>query len=118
MVTGTQDGLINVFSLASGRSDPSFTLIGHSHNVSALHALPDGTIISGSWDKYVIAQVTQGLSSDSLIQGQRECGRTSKSCGNSADMNRLCGPCWLCPPTNSSQVLHFGGISLVLSTLT
>ncbi|KIP12347.1 hypothetical protein PHLGIDRAFT_124238 [Phlebiopsis gigantea 11061_1 CR5-6] len=51
VVTGTQDGLINVFSLASGRSDPSFTLIGHSHNVSALHALPDGTIISGSWDK-------------------------------------------------------------------
>ena len=55
MVTGTQDGLVNVFSLASGRAEPSFTLIGHSQNVSALHALPDGTIISGSWDKYVIA---------------------------------------------------------------
>lgn len=114
MVTGTQDGLINIFSLAGHSPDPSFTLIGHSHNISALHALPDGTIISGSWDKYVIAQATQGPLSDSRIQGQRGCGRTSKSCGNLADMNRLCGPCSRWPPTNSSQVLHFGSISQVL----
>lgn len=58
VVTGTQDGLVNVFSLANGQSEASFTLIGHSHNVSALHALPDGTIISGSWDKYVIVHAT------------------------------------------------------------
>lgn len=68
MVAGTQDGLVNVFSLASGRSDASFTLIGHSHNVSALHALPDGTIISGSWDKYVIVHATPCVSSHSALK--------------------------------------------------
>ena len=116
MVTGTQDGLVNVFSLASGRSDPSFTLVGHAHNVSALHALPDGTIISGSWDKYVIAHATQGRPRlTSRFQGQRGCGRTSRSSGNSADTNRLSGPCSRSNPTSSSQVLHFGGTPLVLA---
>ncbi|GJE87090.1 phospholipase A-2-activating protein [Phanerochaete sordida] len=51
VVTGSQDGLINIFALSATRGEPSFTLIGHQQNVCALHALPDGTIISGSWDQ-------------------------------------------------------------------
>lgn len=53
-VTGGQDAVINVFSLSSKREDSNFQLIGHTNNVCALHALADGTIISGSWDQYVL----------------------------------------------------------------
>ncbi|EPQ57952.1 WD40 repeat-like protein [Gloeophyllum trabeum ATCC 11539] len=51
LVAGGQDKIINVFDLASGKAEPSYSLIGHTDNVCALHSLPDGTIISGSWDK-------------------------------------------------------------------
>jgi phospholipase A-2-activating protein len=44
--------VINVFPLDSPRDEPKFSLIGHDHNVCALHTAPDGTIISGSWDRY------------------------------------------------------------------
>lgn len=50
-ITGGQDTVINIFSLASNRPEPSFSLIGHTENVCTLHASPDGTIISGSWDR-------------------------------------------------------------------
>ncbi|TCD70923.1 hypothetical protein EIP91_000829 [Steccherinum ochraceum] len=50
-VTGGQDTIINVFSLASASEEPSFSLLGHTQNVCALHATSDGTIISGSWDQ-------------------------------------------------------------------
>ena len=58
VVTGSQDGLINIFALSGTRGEPSFTLIGHQQNVCALHALPDGTIISGSWDQCVFFSMT------------------------------------------------------------
>ncbi|KAI0345275.1 phospholipase A-2-activating protein [Trametopsis cervina] len=50
-VTGGQDAIISIFSLSTKREDSNFQLIGHTNNVCALHALPDGTIISGSWDQ-------------------------------------------------------------------
>ena len=50
-VTGGQDAIINIFSLSSKREDSNVQLIGHTNNVCALHALPNGTIISGSWDQ-------------------------------------------------------------------
>lgn len=55
-VVGGQDTVINIFALDSGsKEDPEFTLIGHSDNVCALSVNSDDTIISGSWDKYVIS---------------------------------------------------------------
>ncbi|TFK54682.1 phospholipase A-2-activating protein [Heliocybe sulcata] len=51
VVAGGQDKIINVFDIASGKAEPSYSLIGHSDNVCTLHALADGTVISGSWDK-------------------------------------------------------------------
>ena len=53
-VTAGQDMVINVYRLDSLQEEPVYTLIGHEHNVCALHAASDGTIISGSWDWYVI----------------------------------------------------------------
>ncbi|KAM5530207.1 hypothetical protein V8D89_016121 [Ganoderma adspersum] len=50
-VTGGQDTVINIFALPSTKGEPSFSLLGHTENVCALHAAEDGTIISGSWDK-------------------------------------------------------------------
>lgn len=50
-VTGGQDTIINVFSLANTTGEPNFSLIGHTDNVCALDTTPDGTIISGSWDR-------------------------------------------------------------------
>ncbi|PCH37882.1 phospholipase A-2-activating protein [Wolfiporia cocos MD-104 SS10] len=50
-VTGGQDTVINVFSLAHVTGEPNFSLIGHTENVCALDSAPDGTIISGSWDR-------------------------------------------------------------------
>ena len=54
VVTGGQEAIINAYSLASVKEDPNFTLLGHTQNVCALDALPDGTIISGSWDQYAV----------------------------------------------------------------
>ena len=53
MVTGGQDAIINVYALESGRTEPIYTLLGHSDNICSLRATQDGVIISGSWDKYV-----------------------------------------------------------------
>ncbi|OBZ65658.1 Phospholipase A-2-activating protein [Grifola frondosa] len=58
-VTGGQDTVINVFALGNTKGDPSFSLIGHTENVCALHATADGTIISGSWDR--TAKVWKGF---------------------------------------------------------
>lgn len=49
--------VINVYRLDSPQEEPEYTLIGHKHNVCALHTASDGTIISGSWDRYVIGWV-------------------------------------------------------------
>lgn len=51
MVTGGQDTVINIFSLESPKGDPDFSLVGHTENICALDVGPDGTLISGSWDK-------------------------------------------------------------------
>lgn len=53
-VTAGQDMIINVYRLDSSQEEPDYSLIGHEHNVCALHTASDGTIISGSWDRYVI----------------------------------------------------------------
>jgi phospholipase A-2-activating protein len=51
LVAGGQDAVITVFSLSAPKEDPDFSLVGHTDNVCALHVTPDGTVISGSWDK-------------------------------------------------------------------
>ena len=53
-MTGGQDSVINVYNIASAREDPDLTLIGHTQNVCALHVGENGTIVSGSWDGYVL----------------------------------------------------------------
>lgn len=50
-MTGSQDGIINVYALGSGSGDPVYTLLGHTSNVCALDVTPNGMIISGSWDQ-------------------------------------------------------------------
>jgi WD40 repeat protein len=54
IVTGGQDSIINIWEIGQSREEPLFTLLGHSDNVCALHVGGDGTIISGSWDKYAL----------------------------------------------------------------
>ncbi|KAF8516963.1 phospholipase A-2-activating protein [Hysterangium stoloniferum] len=51
LVAGGQDSIITVFSLAAPKSEPDYSLIGHTDNVCTLNTGSDGTIISGSWDK-------------------------------------------------------------------
>ncbi|KAI6045574.1 WD40-repeat-containing domain protein [Pisolithus marmoratus] len=52
IVVGGQDMVVNIFSLdSSNKDDPEYTLVGHSDNVCSLSVSPEGTIISGSWDK-------------------------------------------------------------------
>ncbi|GAA5950023.1 hypothetical protein JCM21900_001368 [Sporobolomyces salmonicolor] len=52
LVTSGQDSLLQVYSLSPGASSqPVRTLLGHAHNVCALHCSKDGKrIASGSWD--------------------------------------------------------------------
>jgi phospholipase A-2-activating protein len=50
-VTGGQEAVINIFSLASLKDDPDFSLLGHTENVCALDVTAGGAIVSGSWDK-------------------------------------------------------------------
>ncbi|GAA5915535.1 hypothetical protein JCM5296_001753 [Sporobolomyces johnsonii] len=52
LVTAGQDSLIQVYSLSpTASSQPVRTLLGHAHNVCALHCSKDGKrIASGSWD--------------------------------------------------------------------
>ena len=53
VVTGGQDAIVNIFSVASAKDEPNFSLLGHEGNVCTLDVFPDGTIVSGSWDKCV-----------------------------------------------------------------
>lgn len=53
-VTGGQDSVINIYDIASGREEPDLSLIGHTQNVCALQVGEDGTLVSGSWDRYVL----------------------------------------------------------------
>jgi WD40 repeat protein len=51
VATGGQDTVIQVYRYPSADSAPVSTLLGHRHNVCALHASLDGTrLVSGSWD--------------------------------------------------------------------
>ncbi|KAI9486953.1 MAG: WD40-repeat-containing domain protein [Benjaminiella poitrasii] len=53
IVSGGSDKVINVYD-PSQTTDPRFTLIGHTENVSALATTPSGHIVSGSWDNKAI----------------------------------------------------------------
>ncbi|EIW84876.1 phospholipase A-2-activating protein [Coniophora puteana RWD-64-598 SS2] len=51
-VTGGQDMVLNIFPLdGADKDDPTYSLVGHTANICAIHVSPQGTIISGSWDK-------------------------------------------------------------------
>ncbi|GAA6039885.1 hypothetical protein NBRC10512_008223, partial [Rhodotorula toruloides] len=51
LATSGSDALIQLYSLSSPSSAPVQTLLGHAHNVCALHASKDGTkMVSASWD--------------------------------------------------------------------
>ncbi|KAJ7873868.1 WD-40 repeat-containing protein [Mycena olivaceomarginata] len=50
VVTGDQNGVINVYSLEPTKDDPDYTLLGHTNNVCGLRTTPAGNIISCSWD--------------------------------------------------------------------
>ena len=70
-MTGGQDSLISVFALANSSEEPSLVLVGHTDNVCALHAAADGSIISGSWDKYV-QQIAASFALFVLIAGAQD----------------------------------------------
>ncbi|KAI0782211.1 phospholipase A-2-activating protein [Abortiporus biennis] len=70
VVTGGQDTVINVFSLAANSDEPNFSLLGHTQNVCALSALADGTIISGSWDQ--TARVWKGFALAYELKGHEQ----------------------------------------------
>ncbi|KAI0949929.1 hypothetical protein AcV7_008555 [Taiwanofungus camphoratus] len=69
-VTGGQDTVINIFSLADTNGEPNFSLIGHTDNVCALDTAPDGTIISGSWDR--TAKVWKGFQLAFDLKGHQQ----------------------------------------------
>lgn len=52
--------MINVFALDSQSEEPQYSLLGHSENVCALDASQSGLIISGSWDRCVLALHMRG----------------------------------------------------------
>ena len=79
VVTGGQDAIVNIFSLASLRDDPNFSLLGHTANVCALDTSPDGTIISGSWDQYVLYPQIVSYTLTGIILEQRESGKAFSS---------------------------------------
>ncbi|KAF8891244.1 phospholipase A-2-activating protein [Infundibulicybe gibba] len=69
-VTGGQDTVINIFSLASPKDEPDFSLIGHTENVCALDVTPGGAIVSGSWDK--TAKVWEGFQLKYDLKGHQQ----------------------------------------------
>ncbi|KAH7104398.1 WD-40 repeat-containing protein [Auriculariales sp. MPI-PUGE-AT-0066] len=71
VVTGGQDAVVNVFSLdRRAKFRPLHSLSGHAGNVCALHARPDGTIISGSWDQ--TARVWVGFQPALVLVGHEQ----------------------------------------------
>ncbi|PVF95555.1 PFU-domain-containing protein [Serendipita vermifera] len=50
VITGGQDGIVNIFVLGSPSTEPAYSLLGHTANVCALASSPTGTLVSGSWD--------------------------------------------------------------------
>jgi len=49
ILSGGVDKTINVYEPES--TEPLYVLIGHDNTVSSISSTPDGSIISGSWDK-------------------------------------------------------------------
>ncbi|KIK31055.1 hypothetical protein PISMIDRAFT_26052 [Pisolithus microcarpus 441] len=71
IVVGGQDMVINIFTLdVSNMDDPEYTLVGHSDNVCSLGVSPEGTIISGSWDK--TAKVWKNFSLQYDLRGHEQ----------------------------------------------
>ncbi len=111
IVTGGQDSIINIWSIESSREEPLYTLLGHSDNVCALHVGGDGTIISGSWDKYVLTPTPfPHLSRGSLLklEGLPKYGQGFSSYTTSLDMLSLCGPSLRWRGMSISLVRSFG----------
>ncbi|KAG1310950.1 hypothetical protein G6F61_002161 [Rhizopus arrhizus] len=53
IVSSGSDKFINVY-LPNQPTEPLYTLIGHTENVTTMKTTPSGHIVSGSWDKKVI----------------------------------------------------------------
>lgn len=101
VVTGGQDAIVNIFSLASLREDPNFSLLGHTANVCTLDTTPDGTIISGSWDQCVLLRPSHSRFDITAIVGLHVCGRASSSRMNWWDIHSRYGLCSLSSQTSS-----------------
>ena len=97
IISGGQDKLI--YSHKPGDTQPSHILVGHEANVCALDVGSDGTIISGSWDKYKPSLTT-------LTLVPQEFGRIGHVYILSKDMSEQYGQFWLSKMTNTSQVHH------------
>jgi len=49
ILSGGVDKAINVYEPES--SEPLYVLIGHENTISSISSTPNGSIVSGSWDK-------------------------------------------------------------------
>ena len=93
IVTGGQDSVINIWAIGPSREEPLYTLLGHSDNVCALHVGGSGTIISGSWDKWVPLPSVHSRSTHPTHSSRR----TAKVWANFQLVNDLVGhtqPVW------------------------
>ncbi|CAG8586266.1 5423_t:CDS:2 [Acaulospora colombiana] len=70
VVTGGQDGIVNVFVLGSPSTEPAYSLLGHTANVCALASSPTGALVSGSWDS--TARVWKDFKELYVLQGHTQ----------------------------------------------
>ncbi|KAI0238122.1 WD repeat protein Lub1 [Massospora cicadina] len=68
-LTGGSDKVINVFNPHQPEK-PTFSLAGHEDNVVTLDTLPDGRILSGSWDR--TARVWKGWGQQFVLRGHTQ----------------------------------------------
>lgn len=115
LVAGGQDTLINVFPVGSTHSEPTHTLLGHSENVCALDATPRGTIISGSWDKYVIAWESRDMLSETA---NRRTARVWKNFNSVYELKGHTQAVWAVVAIDDEQFLTgISGYAMLCSTI-
>lgn len=107
IVTGAQDSIINIWDIGQSREEPLYSLLGHSGNVCALHVGGDGSIISGSWDKYALLSSIRPTKLTPLCEGLPKCGLTFSLCTTSWATRSLCGQWYQWKATSISLVRSF-----------
>lgn len=91
LISGGSDKVIYVFDPIQ-TENVVYRLEGHTENICTLSVTPNGSILSGSWDRHVVLKGFESLLLNIELLNYGKTGNVSLHC---LDIKRPCGVCWL-----------------------